>query len=255
MEVRMKKGLNSFQLKCICIGMMIIGMAMQTACSLYELVHPGQATEWMYTVFYIGQVVYLAAFPLSAFLLVEAFRHTSDRKKLLLRLFTAAVLVELPMDVAYNARQVIWWGQNQNYFFTLVIGLLVLLAVEAIVKKAGQGTLKANLLTLVVYLAATMAAILLRTEQSSVGVLTIIALYLFYGNRMFSFVTVAAIYLFFTGSTGKNVGLEYLPVLGMLFLWLYNGEQGRANKMTRAVFYFAFPITYCLMRSIAHLIA
>jgi len=251
----MKKGLNSFQLKCICISLMIVGMAMQTACSLYELAHPGQLPGGLYTLFYLGQVLYLAAFPLSAFLLVEAFRHTSDRKKLLLRLLVAAFLVELPMDMAYNVRQVIWWGRNQNYFFTLVIGLLVLMAVENVIKKNGQGTLKSNLLTLLIYLAATMAAILLRTEQSSVGVLTIIALYLFYGSRMFSFVTVAVIYLFFTGSTGRNVGLEYLPVLGLLFLWLYNGEQGKATKGTRAVFYFAFPVAYCLMRSVAHFIS
>lgn len=251
----MKKGLNSFQLKCICIGTMIAGMTLQTICSLYELMHPGQFPEGLGTVFYIGQVLYLAAFPLSAFLLVEAFRHTSDRKKLLLRLFCAAVLVELPMDMAYNVRQVIWWGRNQNYFFTLVIGLLVLMAVEAITKRCGQGTLKANLLTLLVYLAATMTAILLRTEQSSVGVLTIIALYLFYGSKLFSFVTVAAIYLFFTGSTGRNMGLEYLPVMSLLFLWLYNGERGKADKVTRAVFYFAFPVAYCLMRSLAHFIS
>ena len=250
----MKKGLNSFQLKCICIGLMIAGMALQTTCSLYELAHPGQLSDKLYTVFYIGQVVYLAAFPLSAFLLVEAFLHTADRKKLLLRLLVTALLVELPMDMAYNIKQVNWWGRNQNYFFTLVIGLLVLMAVEAINKKFGQGMLKTNLLTLLVYLAATMSAILLRTEQSSVGVLTIIALYLFYGNRMFSFITVAVIYVFFTGSTGRNIGLEYLPVLSMLFLWLYNGEKGKSNKLTRVVFYFAFPVAYCLMRSIAHII-
>jgi len=251
----MKKGLNSFQLKCICIGLMIVGMAMQTACSLYEMMHPGQQSNGIYTVFYLGQILYLSAFPLSAFLLVEAFKHTSDRKKLLLRLIVAAFLVEIPMDMAYNAKQVIWWGRNQNYFFTLTIGLLVLWAVETITKKNGQGTLKTNLLTLLVYLAATTGAILLRTEQSSVGVLTIIALYLFYGNRIFSFVTVAAIYLFFTQSTGRNAGLEYLPLLSMLLLWMYNGEQGKANKVTRMVFYFAFPFVYCLMRSVAHFIS
>ena len=251
----MKKGINSFQLKCICIGLMITGMAMQTACSLYEMLYPGHLSNGIYTVFYLGQVLYLAAFPLSAFLLVEAFKHTSDRKKLLLRLLGTALLVEIPMDLAYNIKQVIWWGRNQNYFFTLTIGLLVLWSVETTMKKYGQGTLKTNLLTLLVYLAATATAILLRTEQSSVGVLTIVALYLFYGNRMFSFITVAAIYLFFTGSTGRNVGLEYLPVLSMLLLWMYNGEQGRATRVTRMVFYFAFPFAYCLMRSVAHFIS
>lgn len=251
----MKKGLNAFQLKCISIGMMIVGMAMQTTCRLMELAAPGQWPAALSIVFYIGQVVYLAAFPVSAFLLVEAFRHTANRKKLLLRLLTAGILVEIPMDIAtYGIKQVNLWGQNQNYFFTLAIGLLVLWAVEAITKKFGQGTMKSNLITLSVYLAATMTAILFRTEQSSVGVLTIITLFLFYGNKMFSFLTVAALYIFFTGSTGKNVGLEYLPVLGVLFTWMYNGEQGKAGKKVRIAIYLAFPVAYCAMRSLAYLL-
>ncbi len=251
----MKKGWNAFQLKCICVGMMIAGIAAQTAAIFIEQSAPGQWSDKLNVVFYIGQVIYLAAFPVSAFLLVEAYRHTTDKKKLLLRLLAAGILVEIPMDIAtYGIHQVKLWGQNQNYFFTMVIGLCVLWAVESIIQKNGQGTLKTNLLTLLVYLTATMGAVLLRTEQSSVGVLTIITLFLFYGNKMFSFITVAALYLFFTGSTGRNAGLEYLPVLSMLFVWTYNGEQGRTGKLPRTVFYLAFPVAYCVMRGLVQLL-
>ena len=251
----MKKGLNSFQLKCIAMVMMVVGIAVQLYCKAQVLMAPEQQSEMLGILFYIGQVVYLASFPLCAFLLVEAFKHTSDKKKLLLRLLIAGILAEIPMDMAtYGIKQVQLWGQNQNYFFTLVLGVLVLLAVEKITEKAGQGTMKANLLTLLVYLAATMGAILLRTEQSSVGVLTIIALYLFYGNKLFSFVTVAALYVFFTSSTGLNIGLEYLPVLSVLLIWAYNGEQGKANGVTRIVFYAVFPVVYCVLGVLSQLV-
>lgn len=242
----MKKGINSFQLKCIAVILMILGMSIQFCCLGQVIVSPDRQTEQLNMLFYIGQVVYLAAFPVSAFLLVEAYKHTSDKKKLLLRLFLAGILVEIPMDIAsYGLAQYKSWGQNQNYFFTLLLGGLVLCAVEKITTKNGQGTMKTNLLTLLVYLVAAMAAIFMRTEQSSVGILTIIALYLFYGNKTFSFVTVAVLYVFFTKSTGQNIGLEYFPVLGLLFVWAYNGEQGKANNVTRAFTYFAFPAAYC----------
>lgn len=244
----MKKGINSFQLKCIAVVLMSFGMLLQLFCRARVVAVPDANPELLNTLFYLGQVVYLAAFPVSAFLLVEAMKHTSDKKKLLLRLLLVGILVEIPMDIAtYGWKQYSAWGQNQNYFFTLLIGGLVLVAIEKITVKNGQGTMKANLLTLAVYLAAAMAAILLRTEQSSIGVLTMIALYLFYGNKMFSFVTVAVLYVFFTRSTGQNVGLEYLPVLSMLLVWAYNGEQGRADKLTRAFTYFAFPVVYCVI--------
>lgn len=251
----MKKGINSFQLKCIAVGLMILGISMQMCCMAWVSAAPTEQTQLRNVLFYIGQVVYLAAFPVSAFLLVEAFKHTSDKKKLLLRLLLAGVAVEIPMDIAsYGLTQYKLWGQNQNYFFTLFLGALVLCAVEKIIAANGQGTMKTNLLTLLVYLAAAMAAILLRTEQSSVGVLIVIALYLFYGNKMFSFVTVAVIYVFFTRSTGQNAGLEYFPVLSMLFVWAYNGEKGKADKVTRRLFYFSFPVVYCIAGIILQLI-
>lgn len=242
----MKKGINSFQLKCFTLVFMIAGIFLQFYCVAKVSAASDAQMQQLNMISYLGQVIYLAAFPVSAFLLVEAIRHTSDKKKLLLRLLLAGVLVEIPMDIAhYGLAQYKVWGQNQNYFFTLVLGGMVLCAIEKIIAKSGQGTMKTNLLTLLVYLAAAMAAILLRTEQSSVGVLTIIALYLFYGNKLFSFITIAVLYAFFTRSTGQNAGLEYLPVLSMLLVWAYNGEQGKTNKVTRAVSYFAFPAAYC----------
>ena len=199
----------------------------------------------------VGYVVYLAAFPVAAFLLVEAAQKTSDQKKLVLRLLTAAVIVEIPMDIAtFGFGEWKNWGLNQNYFFTMLVGLCVIFAVETLAKKYEAGTMASNLLTLGIYLLAAFVAILLRTEQGSVGILTIICLYLFYGNKLFSLVSVAALYLLFMG---KANGLEYIPALSVLLVWMYNGEQGKATKITRAVFYFAFPVAYCVLGIVAGL--
>lgn len=248
----MKKGLNSFQLKCIALGMMICGIYVQQIVYKLneELFAAGGDIPYSVSVpYYLGYLFYMAAFPLTAFLLVEAAKKTSDRKKLLLRLLLAAVIVEIPMDIAiYGLTMWKNWGYNQNYFFTLAIGLGVIMAVDALTKKYASGTMANNLLTLAVYLVAAFVAILARTEQSSIGVLMIVTLYLFYGNKMFSLVSVAALYLLFVKSSS---GLDYLPALSVLLIWAYNGEQGKANKLTRLVFYGAFPVAYCVLGVIA----
>ena len=92
----MKKELNSFHLKCICIGLMILGIYMQQLIySLHEeAILAGEQLPKALTLTYnMGYLIYLSAFPLAAFLLVEAAKKTADRKKLLLRLLATALIV------------------------------------------------------------------------------------------------------------------------------------------------------------------
>jgi len=248
----MKKELNSFHLKCICIGLMIVGIYLQQLIYTLneETILAGEQLSAGLTLTYnMGYLIYLAAFPLAAFLLVEAAKKTSDRKKLLLRLLVTALIVELPMDMAtFGISEWKNWGLNQNYFFTLCIALGVLMAVDAIGKKLTVGSMGNTISTLGVYLLGAFLSILLRTEQSSIGVLMVITLYLFYGNKMFSLVSVAALYLLFVRGT---TGLEFVPAISILLTWLYNGEQGKTGKVARAVFYFAFPVAYCVLGILA----
>ncbi len=251
----MKKELNSFHLKCICIGLMIVGIYLQQLIYTLneETILAGEQLSAGLTLTYnMGYLIYLAAFPLAAFLLVEAAKKTSDRKKLLLRLFVTALIVEVPMDMAtFGISEWKNWGLNQNYFFTLCIALGVLMAVDAIGKKLAVGSMGNTISTLGVYLLGAFLSILLRTEQSSIGVLMVITLYLFYGNKMFSLVSVAALYLLFVRGT---TGLEFVPAISILLTWLYNGEQGKTGKVARAVFYFAFPVAYCVLGILAKLL-
>lgn len=248
----MKKELNSFHLKCICIGLMIVGIYLQQLIYTLneETILAGEQLSAGLTLTYnMGYLIYLAAFPLAAFLLVEAAKKTSNRKKLLLRLLVTALIVELPMDMAtFGISEWKNWGLNQNYFFTLCIALGVLMAVDAIGKKLTVGSMGNTISTLGVYLLGAFLSILLRTEQSSIGVLMVITLYLFYGNKMFSLVSVAALYLLFVRGT---TGLEFVPAISILLTWLYNGEQGKTGKVARAVFYFAFPVAYCVLGILA----
>ena len=251
----MKKGITSFQLKCICVGLMITGVYMQQLVySLNEdsIVAGGQLSAGLTIIYNFGYLLYLSAFPLASFLMVEAAKKTADRKRLLLRLLLSALLVEIPMDIAtFGLSEWKSWGLNQNYFFTLCIALAVLMAVDAIGEKLAAGTMGNTVSTLGVYLLGAFLSILARTEQSSIGVLMVVTLYLFHSNRMFSLVSVAALYLFFIRRT---TGLEFVPALSLLFTWLYRGEQGRTGKVARCVFYFAFPVAYCVLGILAKLL-
>ena len=201
----MKKGINSLQLKCICIGLMLAGVCLQQ-------------------VFYnIGYLIYLSAFPLAAFLLTEAARKTSDRKRLLLRLLTVALLLEIPWDIViFGLSEWKNWGLSQNYLFTLCVALGVLMTVDATGKKVAPGTMGNTLTTLGIYLVGAFATVLLRTEQSCIGVLMVVALYLFRENKILSLLSVAALYLLFVK---RLTGLEFVPAFSILLTWLYDGGQ------------------------------
>lgn len=251
----MKKGLNSFQLKSITLAMMTGGMYLQQIIYLLnrELLQEGGTLSSGQVILYnLGYLVYLAAFPAATFLLVEAFKKTSDRSRLGKRLLLAALVAELPMDIAtFGISDWKNWGLNQNFYFTLCIGFLVLMAVETLSKKYAPGTMTNTLLTLVVYLVAAFATMIGRTEQSSIGVLMVVTFYLFYGNKLFSLLSVVVLYMFFVRGTS---GLAFLPALGGLLVWLYNGEQGKADKTTRLLFYAAFPIAYGILGIIAQML-
>ena len=110
---------------------------------------------------------------------------------------------------------------------------------DALGKKFKAGSMNQTLSTLLVYLLGAGLAILARTEMGSIGVLMVVILYLFYTNKMYSFLGVALLYLMFIR--------QFFPAFAVLLTWFYNGEQGKNSKITRSVFYFAFPVVYFVL--------
>jgi hypothetical protein len=73
---------------------------------------------------FIGRI----AFPIFCFLLIQGFLYTSNRKRYVTRLGIFALISEIPFDLALNNR--ILEFTHQNVFFTLFIGLLILMLME-----------------------------------------------------------------------------------------------------------------------------
>ena len=68
------------------------------------------------------------AFPIFAFLLVEGFLHTRDRKRYLAKLCVFALISEIPFDLALFGTP--FYRGYQNVFFTLAIGVAVMMGLE-----------------------------------------------------------------------------------------------------------------------------
>ena len=111
------------------------------------------------------------AVPLFAFLLVEGFFHTSNRKKYALRLGIFALVSEVPFDLAF--RSSILEFTYQNVMVTLFIGFLTIWAMEVLRRKnPAWMAVAAGLGVLTGYLA--------RSDYGWKGIILILIFYLFY---------------------------------------------------------------------------
>lgn len=196
--------LDSFQLKCIAI----VSMALDhTGAVLY----PSQI--WLRC---LGRI----AFPIFCFLIVEGFFHTHDVRRYMGRLGVFALISEIPYDLAF--RGVFLEYGHQNVFFTLLIGIGMMLLLE----RNREWPVKAVILLLAMWL-----AVLIRSDYNFRGVLLIFVFYIFHESRWLA-VTAGGFWNFLYQGVIQKYG-----VLSVLPLALYNGERGRKMKYFFYIFY------------------
>jgi hypothetical protein len=149
-SIKQKRGMSGSTLKLIAIITMLIDHTAATI--LQRLIVQGQlgmdlSNTQSVMDFYAHNGVLLACysimrligrlgFPLFCFLLVEGFQHTRNVWKYAGRLAVFALISEIPFDLALFAHPFYW--DNQNVFFTLFAGLLVLIGFKTISEKAAD---------------------------------------------------------------------------------------------------------------------
>lgn len=198
---------------------------------------PGLA--WVYLVMrLIGRI----AFPIFVFLLVEGFLHTRNRWRYLGRLCVFALISEIPFDMAFNLTdEQVFSGKllefsGQNVFFTLAIGLLVIIVLELVWTKS-EKKLSRLFLSLVVIAAGMALAVLLRTDYDWAGVLAIVIMWCFKDKRMFS-AGLMCLMLTVTNFLESTAFFALLPIAK------YNGTRGMKQKY---VFYVFYPLHLLLL--------
>lgn len=174
------------------------------------------------------------SFPIFCFLLVEGFIHTKNVTKYAARLLIFAFISEIPFDLATNGD--FYAPYSQNVFFTLWIGILVLIGLKKIGAIENMWLLYGGR-TLILLLGA-LASIFLNTDYELFGIISIAVLYLYRYNKKYQILLGACSFLW-----------EPTAILGFLPIYFYNGKRGLNMKYA---FYAFYPIHFLVLYLIAY---
>lgn len=225
-----QRGLSGSSLKLIAIITMFIDHV--GAAVISRMLMDGGGSGALYQVYFAMRNIGRIAFPIFCFLLVEGFEHTRDRKKYALRLFVFALISEIPFDLAFSGK-VLEFGY-QNVFFTLLIGLLTIMAFHEVEEKADWHPLLRSTALLAVVFAGMGTAYLLKTDYAARGVMCILVLYLFRRTRGLQIL--AGCLAFFWWELPALVA--FIPIA------FYNGRRGWNIKY---LFYLFYPVHLLLL--------
>lgn len=174
------------------------------------------------------------AFPIYCFMLVEGFMRTGTLRKYMLRMFSVAVLSEIPFDLAFAGRLVYW--EYQNVMFTLCLGLLAMYVSRKMEERAEKWFVRCPLV-LLIWLITMLAAEGIASDYGAKGILCIAVLYVFRYVRELQLLGGALSFIW-----------ELPAPFAFLFIAFYNGRRGRAMKY---FFYGFYPVHLLLLYGIS----
>lgn len=185
------------------------------------------------------------AFPIYCFLLVEGFHYTHSRRKYAARLFVFALISEVPFDMALN-QSVLELSYN-NVFFTLFLGLLVIMAADWVMERFSSDNLTSEigriiLLVVIGMVGCALASYVISCDYGASGVIAIYIMYLLRSKRELGFALAVVSLGVFSGE------LELLALLMLIPLHFYNGTRGKQHKY---FFYAFYPLHLLLLALIA----
>lgn len=178
------------------------------------------------------------AFPLFAFLLVEGFFKTRNRRKYIVRMFLAAFISEVPFDLMLSGKAVAW--ETQNTMFTLVIGLLVLWRMAYLEESCHSARWIIVAFQAAVCGLGALTAYVCKTDYSYKGIALIVVFYLFYHYR-----TSAAVAGFCTFCW------EPWSLPAFVLIPFYNGVR---RQRAKSFFYLYYPIHLLVLYFILQII-
>lgn len=203
---------------------------------------------------YLGRI----AFPIFAFMLVEGFIHTGDRKKYAKRMLLFALISEIPFNLMMEHH--FFNPIHQNVLWTFLIGILMMCLYEKVrVRKHWPVRL---LLYIIITLVAYVIGFVGFVDYFGYGVL-IVSLFYFTRRRpdlkVYQKVILCCIQVFamywINCEMMKGMmipislfGFEIevykqgFAILALIPIWLYNGRQGAYNKAIKNVYYWFYPV-------------
>lgn len=184
------------------------------------------------TLYLIGRGIGRLAFPIYCFLIVEGFYHTRSVLKYAFRLFLFALISEIPFDLAFYGT--IFYGGHQNVFFTLFLGVVMMYLIQTARTKVSQGqAVLQTLVLLVSYAVVFAAAFFLHADYGLNGIVLILLMFIFRGNRA----SVAIVDVMMNLLMGGTI--QYAGTLSAIPISFYNGKKGISLKY---FFYVIYPL-------------
>lgn len=168
----------------------------------------------LYIMVSIGRI----AFPIFAYLIVEGYIHTHDRKAYGRNLLLFALLSEIPWNLIHTGTL---FYNRQNVFFTLFLGYLGIWCIDHF-----RHSIKRQAVSL---LSLLLASFLLRADYSCTGVALILMTYTLRNNKLLMSVIGTGLF----SSTWRS-GLAYIPIC------MYNGKRGFIQGSTLKYAFYAF---------------
>ena len=232
------KGLSTSGLKIIaCISMLIDH-------ATYVFIPENDINGWMgvSVPYLVGRCIGRSAFVIFAFLLVEGFFKTSDRRKYMLRMLVFALISEPAFDYMCERVSLSDFFIRQNILFSFVLSLLFMSLLEMVKERFGYlpdiySQIKYNICAACLCVAGFLAAYLLRVDYGAVGIGLVFIFYFLRGKAkwkigltvfIWSLVCIALEYM-----------LEWAGLIALVPIFMYSGEQGKGSKW---VFYVFFPV-------------
>lgn len=230
-----RRGISGSTVKIIAVAAMLIDhiaavvLARQIRADYYGSIESG-----LYNCYIVMRLIGRLGFPIFCFLLVEGFQKTRSVAKYAFRLGLFALISEIPFDMALKNKP-LEFGY-QNVYFTLFFGLLALWAFDYFAKMGLTGFIRLILSALVLALCMG-AANFMQTDYAAMGVLTIVAMYVFRKNKLLSMLAGCVVLTIMDLS-------ELTAFFALIPIALYNGSRGLRMKY---FFYGFYPAHLALL--------
>lgn len=234
--------INTFWLKLIAIitmtidhGAVIFGLLYIKKYNSYRL--SGAISFETYEILRsIGRI----AFPIFCFMIVEGYFHTRNIFKYGARLFTFAIISQIPFSLMLYSEPYIKGG-HLNVYFTLFLGLAAVAVLDYFYNKfrneevPGISTLIPGIVS--AFLLAC-AADFLKTDYGFMGVLFILLFYIFRNHPLLlSAGLLTTIHIL-------SDSMELYGLIALIPIFLYNGKKGPGLKY---FFYLYYPLHMLLL--------
>lgn len=239
--------LSSFQLRCIAMISMFFD-------HFAKVVMPNFGTG-------LFLVMGRLAYPIFAYLLVEGYFHTRNRKRYAQRLLGYAIFSEIPFNLLVSSKDC-FYPFAQNVLWTLLIGMGVLYGLEQICE---TDTLYTIVLNCMAVMCGYMVAMYLRCDYGGPGILMIVLFY--YARKtkfpyVIEFVGMILIngYLLQGPYEMLQIGeieimysLQSLAIAALLPIWLYNGKLGYHSRGFQRLCYGFYPVHMIVLFMIVYI--